>query len=130
MQTIIAFRLIEHHFGRIVNSIEGRRIESGLETTMTWICNRHEMKLKQTWSSAPYAEQPANSRPNAKENEMSILSSIGRIATEFSAARARYQTERAIRSLPIELQKDIGWPEATDTKTGTRYGVGTWAGAK
>jgi hypothetical protein len=48
MQTIIPFRLIEHHFGGIVNSIEGRRIESGLETTPTRICNRHEMKLKQT----------------------------------------------------------------------------------
>ena len=59
---------------------------------------------------------------------MSILLSIGRIATEFSAARARYQTERAIRSLPIELQKDIGWPEAADTQTGTRHGVGSWAG--
>ena len=43
---------------------------------------------------------------------MSILSSIGRIAAEFSAARARHQTERTIRSLPIELQKDIGWPDA------------------
>jgi hypothetical protein len=48
MQTIIPFRLIEHHFGRIVNSIEGRRTESGLETITTSICNRHEMKLKQT----------------------------------------------------------------------------------
>ena len=61
---------------------------------------------------------------------MSILSSIGRIASEFSAARTRYQTERAIRSLPIELQKDIGWPEAADLKTSTRHGVGTWAGGK
>jgi hypothetical protein len=61
---------------------------------------------------------------------MSILSSLGRIATEFSAARARYQTERAIRSLPIELQKDIGWPEASDSKSGIRNGVGSWAGAK
>ena len=61
---------------------------------------------------------------------MSILSSIGRLATEFSAARARYQTERAIHALPVELQKDIGWPEAADAKAGLRYGVGTWAGAK
>jgi hypothetical protein len=45
----------------------------------------------------------------------SMLSTIGRIATEFNAARARYWTERAIRSLPQELQKDIGWPEAADT---------------
>ena len=61
-------------------------------------------------------------------NEMSILSSIGRIAAEFSAARARHQTERSIRSLPIELQKDIGWPDAFDSDTGYRRGVGSWAG--
>jgi hypothetical protein len=61
---------------------------------------------------------------------MSILSSIGRFATEFSAARARYQTERTIRSLPVELQKDIGWPYAFDGDTGYRRGIGSWAGAK
>lgn len=53
---------------------------------------------------------------------MSILSTIGRLATEFSAARTRYQTERSIRSLPFELQKDIGWPETFDSKTGHRRG--------
>jgi len=37
-----------------------------------------------------------------------ILSTIGRIASEFNAARTRYRTERAIYALPIELQKDIG----------------------
>jgi hypothetical protein len=60
----------------------------------------------------------------------SILSTIGRIATEFSAARARYQTERAIHALPIELQKDIGWPEAADTKRTLPHGAGNWAGAR
>jgi hypothetical protein len=61
---------------------------------------------------------------------MSILSSIGRIASEFSAARARHQTERTIRSLPLELQKDIGWPDAFATDNGYRRGVGSWAGTK
>jgi hypothetical protein len=42
---------------------------------------------------------------------MSILSSVGRIANRYSAARARYRSERALLSLPIELRKDIGWPE-------------------
>ncbi|RWK41107.1 hypothetical protein [Mesorhizobium sp.] len=42
---------------------------------------------------------------------MSILSSVSRIATRYSAARARYRSERALLSLPIELRKDIGWPE-------------------
>lgn len=45
---------------------------------------------------------------------MSVLSSIGRLAAEYSAARKRYHTERVILSLPIELQKDIGWPQTAD----------------
>ena len=61
---------------------------------------------------------------------MSILSSIGRIATEFKSARARYQTERAVRSLPLELQKDIGWPQAFETDNTHPHGVGFWAGNK
>ena len=43
---------------------------------------------------------------------MSILSRIGRLAAEYKEARARYLTERSIHNLPIELQKDIGWPDA------------------
>lgn len=61
---------------------------------------------------------------------MSILSSIGRIAADFSAARARHQTERTIRSLPLELQKDIGWPEAADRYVEFRSGVGSWSGSR
>ncbi|CAN7388317.1 hypothetical protein [Mesorhizobium sp. LjRoot246] len=52
---------------------------------------------------------------------MSILSSIGRIATRYAATRARYRSERALLSLPIELRKDIGWPEiVTDAQNGPR----------
>lgn len=60
----------------------------------------------------------------------SILSTIGRIATEYRAARARYQTERAIRALPIELQKDLGWPEAAGSKPVCMHGAGNWAGSR
>jgi hypothetical protein len=45
---------------------------------------------------------------------MSVLSSIGRIATRYSLARTRYRTERELLSLPFEVQKDIGWPEISD----------------
>ncbi|CDX15813.1 conserved hypothetical protein [Mesorhizobium sp. ORS 3324] len=48
---------------------------------------------------------------------MSILSSIGRIATQYAAARARYRSERILLSLPDELRKDIGFPEILDTRT-------------
>lgn len=65
-----------------------------------------------------------------RKSIMSILSSLSRIAADFSAARARYQTERTIRSLPIELQKDIGWPEASAADPSYRRGTGSWAGTK
>ncbi|MBB6411709.1 hypothetical protein [Mesorhizobium sangaii] len=44
------------------------------------------------------------------------LSSIGRIATRYAAARARYRSERELLSLPIELRKDIGFPEIFDAQ--------------
>ena len=42
---------------------------------------------------------------------MSILSSIGRVATRYAQNRARHRSERELLALPIELRKDIGWPE-------------------
>ena len=68
--------------------------------------------------------------PNEGECTMSILSSIGRIATGYSAARIRYRTERALRSLPLDLRKDIGWPEADDFRESRRYGIAARAGAR
>ncbi len=58
---------------------------------------------------------------------MSIFSAIGRLAAEYSAARSRYLTERSIRSLPSEIQKDIGWPVTEGTRT-ARLPIGSWAG--
>ena len=61
---------------------------------------------------------------------MSILSSLGRIATEYAAARTRYRTERALRSLPFELRKDIGWPEVADRRDERRFGMADWGAAR
>ena len=55
---------------------------------------------------------------------MSILSRIGRLAAEYKEARARYLTERSIHNLPIELQKDIGWPDAYESRNTRRFLVG------
>jgi hypothetical protein len=65
-------------------------------------------------------EGPANEEGSV----MSILSTIGRLAAEYNEARARYLTERSIHSLPIELQKDIGWPDAYQDRN-SRRSVGT-----
>lgn len=47
---------------------------------------------------------------------MTIFSAISHLAEEYSRARTRYQTERLLRSLPFEVQKDIGWPQTDDTR--------------
>ena len=44
---------------------------------------------------------------------MPILSSIGRIAAQHSAARARHRSERALLSLPPDLRKDIAGPKSS-----------------
>ncbi|UCI09390.1 hypothetical protein [Mesorhizobium sp. B1-1-8] len=55
---------------------------------------------------------------------MSVLSSIGRIATRYTAARARRRSERILLSLPADLRKDIGFPEFFET----RHGRNTFSG--
>lgn len=61
---------------------------------------------------------------------MSVLSTLGRIARDYSAARARHLTERTIRSLPLELQKDIGWPDSLADRSVCRLEIGCWAGGR
>ncbi|MFU0503279.1 hypothetical protein [Pseudaminobacter sp. NGMCC 1.201702] len=61
---------------------------------------------------------------------MSVLSAISRFAADYSAARSRYQTERLIRSLPREIQKDIGWPYVDDKRKTSRVSFGAWAGER
>ncbi|TPN02728.1 hypothetical protein FKO01_49675 [Mesorhizobium sp. B2-3-3] len=51
---------------------------------------------------------------------MSVLSSIGRIATQYAAARARYRSERILLALPAELRKDVGFPELFNAKDSRR----------
>jgi len=99
--------LIEQPFGRIVKSIESAMPPDtlGNETGAWQRSMRNEAEI---WGvKAPQTR---------KESVMSILSTIGRLAAEYSEARARYLTERSIQALPIELQKDIGWPDARETR--------------
>lgn len=57
---------------------------------------------------------------------MSILSNLSRFAADYKAARSRYLTEHSIRTLPAEIQKDIGWPEAYRRNTVNKVVVGGW----
>ena len=47
---------------------------------------------------------------------MFILSSIGQLATALTLTRTRRRTERALSTLPLELQKDIGWPDTRNER--------------
>ena len=73
---------------------------------------------------------PARARKARKVSVMSILSNLSRIAAEYSEARARYLTERSISALPVELQKDIGWPDAYQNRQNRSFAAGTWMGGK
>jgi hypothetical protein len=61
---------------------------------------------------------------------MFVISTIGRFASEYAAARTRRQTEREIRSLPLEIQKDIGWPDVQPRRQHSSFTLGAWAGCK
>lgn len=51
---------------------------------------------------------------------MTIFSAISHLAEQYNRARTRYQTERLLRSLPFEVQKDIGWPQVEDVRRPAR----------
>jgi hypothetical protein len=59
---------------------------------------------------------------------MSVMSALSHLATEYRAARSRYLTERQVRSLPIEIQKDIGWPDAQVSRPVRSIALGSWSG--
>jgi hypothetical protein len=57
---------------------------------------------------------------------MSIMTTLSRFAADYRAARARHETECSVRSLPLEIQKDIGWPEAYRHSTVNKVVTGGW----
>lgn len=60
---------------------------------------------------------------------MSIYSALTHFAEEWRAARAEARTYRVIGSLPLEVQKDIGWPDVQHTRK-FPLATGSWAGNK
>ena len=43
---------------------------------------------------------------------MSVYSALSHLAAEWRTAREEARTRRIIDSLPVEIQKDIGWPDS------------------
>lgn len=71
---------------------------------------------------------PRPARP--EESAMFVISTIGRLAADYAAARNRRRTEQQIRSLPLEIQKDIGWPDLQPRRSASPSTFGAWAGCK
>ncbi|MBE7185233.1 MAG: hypothetical protein INR68_12620 [Methylobacterium mesophilicum] len=44
---------------------------------------------------------------------MTLYVSLQHIASEWWAARKAARTEWLVSGLPVEIQKDIGWPDGT-----------------
>ena len=42
---------------------------------------------------------------------MSVFSALSNLTAELRLAREEARTRRIVNSLPIEIQKDIGWPD-------------------
>lgn len=45
---------------------------------------------------------------------MSIFQALANLTSDYRARRRRYYNYVTLRSLPVEIQKDIGWMEALD----------------
>lgn len=53
---------------------------------------------------------------------MTIYSTLARVAADWRHARSAARTRRVIAALPVDIRKDIGWPDAleNDTRPGAR----------
>lgn len=45
---------------------------------------------------------------------MTLYSTLARVAAHWRYARSEARTRRIIASLPADVRKDIGWPDALD----------------
>jgi hypothetical protein len=61
---------------------------------------------------------------------MSLFNALTHAAADWQIARNEARTFRIIRSLPPEVQKDIGWPDAHETRARHYDVAGSWAGGK
>lgn len=51
---------------------------------------------------------------------MPIIDTLSRIARAFRARRRRAATLSHLSSLPLDIQKDIGWPDAQERRPARR----------
>jgi hypothetical protein len=56
---------------------------------------------------------------------MSVYSTLSQLAAEWRIAREEARTRRIVSSLPLEIQKDIGWPDTHTIRTAARRRAGS-----
>lgn len=55
---------------------------------------------------------------------MTLYSTLARVAADWRDARSVARTRRIITSLPSDVRKDIGWPDALDVDLRRRASAG------
>lgn len=55
---------------------------------------------------------------------MTLYSTLARVAADWRDARSVARTRRIITSLPSDVRKDIGWPDALDVEPRRRASAG------
>lgn len=62
---------------------------------------------------------------------MSFYSAVTRYASNWRAYRDEIRTRQLISSLPAEVLKDIGYPDAPPARARTHdLGIGSWVGGR
>lgn len=59
---------------------------------------------------------------------MSMFDSLARFAAARRKARAEYNTELLLNSLPLEIQKDIGWGNRRGSGVSRTVSLFGWGG--
>ena len=61
-----------------------------------------------------------------EEKEMSVYSALSNITAEWRSAREEARTRRNVGSLPLEIQKDLGWRDSPSNRHAGRSS--DWSG--
>jgi hypothetical protein len=72
-----------------------------------------------------YADWEIRLQQTEGRRKMSVYSALSHIAAEWRSARDEARTRRIVNSLPLEIQKDIGWPDSHATRQSAR--TRTWS---
>ncbi|HTV72015.1 MAG TPA: hypothetical protein VMF90_26075 [Rhizobiaceae bacterium] len=61
---------------------------------------------------------------------MPIYSTVTRYASNWRAYRDEMRTRQLLDALPVEVLKDIGYPDTPKPRSRSELGIGSWVGGR